>query len=131
MVIVTLKPSYDNLCRTRWVERHDAFEAFTELYEAVVSCMKEIIESSATAWNQETISGAQSHLRAIIELRFILALIVTKNVLAYTKRLSVKLQGRWQDIIRAHNNIKSVRESLENARNKGDSFYSTWFQEAS
>ena len=120
-----------DLCRTRWVERHDAFEAFTELYEAVVSCMEEITESSATAWNQETISGAQSHLRAIVEFRFILTLVVTKNVLAYTKGLSVKLQGRWQDIIRAHDNIKSVRQSLEDARKNVDLFHSTWFQEAS
>ncbi len=31
-----------DLCRTRWVELHDAFEAFAELYEPTVSCLEEI-----------------------------------------------------------------------------------------
>ena len=55
--------------------------------------MEEITESSAIAWSQETISGAQSHLRAATEFRFNLTLVLTKNALAYTKGLSVKLQG--------------------------------------
>ena len=118
-----------DLCKTRWVERHDAFEAFAELYVATVSCLEGIVESSST-WNRETVADAQSHLRALTEFKFLVALIITKNVLAYTKGLSVKLQGRYQDIIRAHSNIKSVTESLEDARKSVDTFHSMWFEEA-
>ena len=111
------------------MERHDAFEALTELYEAVISCMEEMTLESG--WNQETVSCAQSYLRATAEFRLIITLIVTKNVLAYTKGLSIKLQGRWQDIIRAHNNIGSVKKFLEDARRNVESVHSLLFQEAS
>ena len=57
--------------------------------------------------------------------------VTTKNVLAHTKGIVVKLQGRCQDIIRAHDNIKSVSESRENAKKNVDLFHSTRFQEAS
>ena len=97
----------------------------------LISCLEEITESSAAAWNQEMISSVQSHLRAMTEFRLLITHIDTKNVLAYNKGLSIKLQGGWQDIIRAHDNIKSVRESLKDPRENVELFHSTCFQEAS
>ena len=35
-----------DLCRTRWVERHEAFESFSMLYVALVHCFEEIVDSS-------------------------------------------------------------------------------------
>ena len=48
----------------------------------------------------------------------------------YTKRLSIKLQGRWQDIVRAVDNINSVKETIKDARENVDEFDSTWFEKA-
>ena len=50
--------------------------------------------------------------------------------MAYTKGLSVKLQGKWQDIIRAYNNIEAVKKVLQDARSKVEVFHTKWFDES-
>ena len=78
----------------------------------------------------ETLAVANSYLRALKEFKFIIALVITKNVLAYIKGLSVKLQGKWQDIARAYKDIKLVKESLSKARGSVDSFHRNWYEES-
>ena len=41
------------MCKTRWVERHEAFEVFSDLILPTVSCLEAIVNSSATEWNRE------------------------------------------------------------------------------
>ena len=119
------------LCKTRWVERHNAFETFLELFEPTVQCLEEIVEpTSRQLWNRKTISDASSHLRALTEFKFIATLTVSKNLLAYIKGLSVKLQGKWQDVSRAYNNIEAVIKQLQDVRSKVEEFHSKWFDEA-
>ena len=116
------------LCQTRWVERHDAFEAFSELFESTVQCLEEIVEpSSRQSWNR---ADASSHLRALTDFKFIITLITSKNLLAYIKGLSVKLRGRWQDIVNAYSNIETVLKKLEDVRSKMELFHSGYFDEA-
>ena len=46
---------------------------------------------------------------------FIVARVVTKDILAYTKPLSVKLQGHYVDIVRAYGKIKIIETALKDA----------------
>ena len=39
------------MCRTRWVELHEAFEVFRDLFMPIVCCMEEIALSHASEWN--------------------------------------------------------------------------------
>ena len=113
---------------TRCVERHDAFEAFSELFESIVQCLEEIVEpSSRQSWNR---ADASSHLRALTDFKFIITLTTSKNLLAYIKGLSVKLRGRWQDIVNAYSNIETVLKKLEDVRSKMELFHSRYFDEA-
>ena len=113
------------MCQTRWVERHDAFEAFSELFESTIQCLEEIVEpSSRQLWNRETVADASSHLRALTDFKFIV--IISKNLLAYIKGLSVKLQGKRQDIVRAYS---TVLKNLEDVRSNMELFHSKYFDE--
>ena len=53
------------LCRTRWVERHEAFEVFSDLFLPIFCCFEAIVHSSSSDWNRETRSDAQSFLLAV------------------------------------------------------------------
>ena len=55
--------------------------------------------------------------------------MLTQNILAYTKGLSVKLQGRYVDIARAHQDIESVMCDLKECRSKVDGFYNRVYQD--
>ena len=45
-VEVSKRKKLKELCKTRWVERHDAFEAFFELFNAILSCLEEMARST-------------------------------------------------------------------------------------
>ena len=60
---------------------------------------------------------------ALSQFSFIVTLTATQNVLAYTKGLSVKLQGRYVDIARAHCEISNLKATLQNIRSNVNSFH--------
>ena len=39
-----------SVCKTRWVERHEAFEEFFDLFLPLVCCMEEIKDANCDAW---------------------------------------------------------------------------------
>jgi len=73
------------MCRTRWIERHEAFEIFLDLFLPTVSCLEEVTSSRGEEWNRETCNDAHSYLLAISQFTFIVALVLTQKVLAFTK----------------------------------------------
>lgn len=87
------------LCRTRWVERHDAYDIFIDLFLPIVSCLEEIVNAPPSNWNQETRSEAQSFLLALSQFSFLVTLVVAHKIVGYTRGLSVKLQGCYVDVV--------------------------------
>jgi len=97
---------------------------------ATVSCLEEVTSSRGEEWNRETCNDAHSYLLAISQFTFIVALVLTQKVLAFTKGLSVKLQGRYVDVSYAHWQIESVKETLQTVRCTVDSFHDLVYKEA-
>ena len=66
----TRRTKLKELCRTRWVERHDAFEVLIDLYEPIV----ETLEHFATLPNTRTpgMADANSLLHAVTRFDFII-----------------------------------------------------------
>ena len=118
------------LCRTRWVERHEAFEVFSDLFLPTFCCLEAIVYSPPSDWNRETRSDAQSLLLAMSQFPFIVALVLAQKVLAYTNGLSVKLQGRYFDVVRAHDDIELVKATLKGVRSRVDDFHTNMYQQA-
>ena len=87
----------------------------------MIYCLEQIKDS--TDWNLDTRRDAQSHFLALTTFPFIFSLVVTKEVLGYTKTLSIKLQGRYVDIVIAHNDVSFVKQVLESARRDVESFH--------
>ena len=55
------------MCRTRWVERHKAFEVFIDLFLPIVRCLEDIVHAPVADWNKETRTDAQSYLLALYQ----------------------------------------------------------------
>ena len=119
-----------SVCKTRWVERHQAFEVFLDLYQPLVYCLEEIKDSTESEWNSETRKDAQSFFLALTRFPFLISLVVTKEVHGYTKALSVKLQGRYVDVVRAYRDVTFVQETLHSAREGVDSFHTRIYTSA-
>lgn len=118
------------MCRTRWVECHEAFAVFSDLFFPVVSCLEAIAISDHAHWNRDTRSDAQSLLLAMSQFSFVVALVATQNILTYTKGLSVKLQGPYVDVVRAYRDIKNVKATLLGARSRVNLFHDRIYTQA-
>ena len=78
------KKKLHDLCRTRWVERHEAYENFFTLYECIVNTMDVIrnerqheAEYDSWSWDRETLTKANGLIHALTNFEFIVALVVT------------------------------------------------------
>jgi len=117
------------MCKTRWVERHEAFEVFCDLFIAIYSCLEEIASSPVSEWNRESRAEAHTQLTAISKFSFIATLLISQRVLSYTKGLSVKLQGAYVDVARAFHDVTLVKSTLEKVRQNVDAFHHLLYEE--
>ena len=72
---------------------------------------------------------SQSLLLAMSQFSFMVALVLSQKILAYTKGLSVKLQGRYVDVVRAHRDIESVKAVISGVRSRVDDFHSQVYEQ--
>lgn len=87
-------------------------------------CLEAIVYSPPLDWNRERRSDAQSLLLAMSQFPFVVALVLSQEVLAYTKGLSVKLQGRYVDVVQAHRDIEHVKTTIKSVWSRVDDFHS-------
>lgn len=114
------------LCRTRWVERLDALEVVLDLAQAVTDAFSEMVENVNKQWNRDTVTQASALLKRF-DFEFIINLVVTQKVLAYTSSITTRLQTRGFDIVKAYDEIHLVITTLEKMRNKVDEFHHDCF----
>ena len=96
---------------------------FLDMFMSIVCCLEEITNSSLAEWNAETRSDAQSLFFTIFRFSFVVALVLTQKILSYIKGLSVKLQGRYVDVVRAYKNIENVKCTISKLRSDADNFH--------
>lgn len=116
------------LCRTRWVERHDAFEVFIDFLPAILGS----IEHYSHLPNTRTpgAADASSLYNSVTRFDFIISLVIVYKCLAYVRGLSKSLQQRSLDIGRAFQQVTLVKSCLEDTRNEVEEFHSKCFEQA-
>ena len=110
-----------SLCRTRWVERHDAFEVFLDLLRPIA----EALEEFALQPNTRTpgAADASSLCNCVADFQFIITLVVVHRCLAHIQGLSKSLQSRSHDVGRALHQVDVVRACLQEPRPNVDGFH--------
>ena len=95
------------------MERHDAYNTFTELYTPLDNTLTYIAENSSE-FTSDTVKKASSFLDGITEFQFIATLIIAKHILSTTQILSKSLQYRnAQDIVREWNHVKITNKRVK------------------
>jgi len=124
------KKKLKELCRTRWVERHDAFEVFIHLYKPLVNCLESLSQAPASEWNRDTRQEANVFFNSLLRFPLIVALMLTREVLLMTKVLSIKLQGAYIDIARAHEEVELVKQQVQNNREHLEVYHKRIYDDA-
>ena len=115
----TTKSKLLPLCRTRWVEKHNALEVTLDLSVAVIGAFTDMVENADKQWNRDTVTQALALLK-LFDFEFLINLVVTQKVLAYTSSITTRLQSTGFDIMKAYEEIHVVIATLEKVRNKVD-----------
>lgn len=100
-----------------------------ELFEPLLCCLEEI-KDSRDEWTRDSISDANSLYNSLSRFPFIVSLVITKDLLAFCKGISVKLQSRSIDIVKAHNEVEEVLATLKETRDDVDNFHDHMYSEA-
>ena len=118
------------LCRTWWVERHDALEVCVDLYPVIVQALHDIAHGEDSVfWNRDTVSVANGLLSTIEKFSFLLTLVF--NVLSYIMGLTVLLQQQSSlDIVKGIEMVQEVQEELKEVREEVDDWHKIWFKSA-
>uniref|UniRef100_A0A1X7TQY6 DUF4371 domain-containing protein n=1 Tax=Amphimedon queenslandica TaxID=400682 RepID=A0A1X7TQY6_AMPQE len=118
-----------DLCRTRWVQRLDAFTIFSSLYQSVLACFESIYLDGPALWSNDSITDANTLRHAITITDFISSFVITKSSLQYLHSLTANLQGSSTDIIHAVKEIETITSTIQNIRDNIDTYHDEWFTE--
>ena len=74
----------NNLCKTRWIERIDAYATFFELYPSTISTLQSISSrnDSNWSWDTDTHQKANGFLHQINSFKFLMAASITMRLLS-------------------------------------------------
>ena len=85
----------NNLCKTRWIERIDAYATFFELYPSTISTLQSISSQNDSnwSWDTDTHQKANGFLHQINSFKFLMAASITMRLLSVLRGITVKLQS--------------------------------------
>ena len=123
------KPLID-LCKTRWAERHSAFQHFYQSYKFLVIALEAIglgLHGSELSndfkditWDVDSKSQANSLLHALTDFEFIVVFLVAYQFLSHLSGITVKLQSRVLDVVEAYRKIDEVKQFYSEVRKNID-----------
>ena len=104
-----------NVCRTRSIERIDGMDRIVEILDPVAATVEDISMNrnapSHRNWNQNSRNDAQALINAIT-FSFIVTLVIVRHVLDLTRPLTVRLQKKAMDLLKAKEEIVLLKSAL-------------------
>ena len=107
----TRKRKLVDLCKTRWVARHDALVTFSSLWYQIWRQLVTINDGGG--WNASSSTAAASLLNCVTQFKFIVAFTTVSKVTSHIQALSVALQERAIAIVKAYSLVSRVMDRLK------------------
>ena len=111
-----------DLCKTRWAQRHSAYQHFYQSYIFIVQCFEVISmglhtenlsEHFATAsWDHDTKGTANSLLRGLTDFEFIVVFLIAYQLLSHLSGITVKLQSAYQKVDEVKSYYRETRKNI-------------------
>ena len=122
-----------NVCRTRWIERIDGMDRIVELLHPVVATLEDISMNrnapSHGNWNHNSRNDAQALINAIT-FSFIVTLVIVRHILDLTRPLTVRLQKKAMDLLKAKEEIDLLKSALTDMQTDIDTRHHALYEEA-
>ena len=109
-----------DICATRWVERIDPFEA-------VVLALERISNNEDGTWQGNCIIDANGLYGTCTSFEFMVALVVSRRGLSYTKPVTISFQKEDMEIAEGYKDIQLFKMSLSYVRENLEIYHEKWF----
>ena len=119
-----------DLCRTRWAERHHAYQHFYQCYKFLVMTLEFIAlglhqndagdSFTGASWSADSKRDANSLLHGITAFEFLVVCVTVYHTLSHLSGITVKLQSSTLDIVEAYHQIDEVKQFYKETRKSID-----------
>ena len=123
-----------NVCRTRWIERIDGMDRIVELLHPVLATLEDISMNrnsprDGSNWNQNGRNDAQALINAIT-FSFIITVVILRHILDLTRPLTVRLQKKAMDLLKAKEEIVLLKSALRGMQTDLNTRHYALYEEA-
>lgn len=139
-VHVTKRSPLLDLCKTRWASRHSAYQHFYQSYKFLVMSLRVIglglhqeelsADFKSATWDRESKDTATSLVNGITEFDFLVGFLTVYQFLSHLGGVTVKLQSRSLDIIKAYQEIDDIKSLYASIRSRIDVEFHKVYQQA-
>ncbi|XP_062870095.1 THAP domain containing 12a [Trichomycterus rosablanca] len=116
--------------RADWTDQHDTFELAIDLVEALLLCMDSIHDNEEQKWSDEIAHDAFVISEALSDFELVMALVVLKNTLSFSRAFGKNLQGQSGEVFSAAASLTAVLHSLNEVLENIEVYHEFWFEEA-
>jgi hypothetical protein len=100
---------------------------FYDFFPVLVNTFEAIGQGCSQGWNTDSSRQAEGFLGAITRFDFLMAFIIAKIGMSYTKGLTFSLQKQARDICNAYHEVTTVLDTLKAVREDIDNKHKEWF----
>ncbi|XP_066506445.1 THAP domain containing 12a [Hoplias malabaricus] len=118
------------VCHTNWTEQHDAFELAVDLLESLLLCMDSVHDNEEFKWSDELAHNAFVISEALSDFEFVMALVILKNTLSFSRAFGKNLQGQTSEVFSAASSLMAVLHSVNEVLENIEVYHEFWFEEA-
>ena len=116
-------------CRTRWVQRIDSLEIFTNLFPCILDALTKIGNNEGGNWNNDSVADASCYMFSLQRFQFVVTLVIVKNILSYCMNLTLRLQSSTADIAQAFKHVTTMKTTIADLRANIDDYHHKWYIE--
>jgi hypothetical protein len=115
---------------TRWVERISSLDTFLDAFVVIYQTLNYMQFGGNRNEFKNSTSDAQSHFRQVEKFDFVVALVITQNILDHTLSLTVQLQQKKIDIAQSLKLINVLKDNLARLRSSVDKYHDLYYDKA-
>ena len=132
------KPLID-VCRTRWAARHDSYTHFYNSYIPIVKSLEviclglhtdEYSSDYTTGYDTKSKTEARGLLAGLEMFEFVITFMTVYQMLAHLAGITIKLQSRSLDIVKAFSMVEEVQMVYQSMRDNINQDFDTIYDQA-
>ncbi len=123
----TKKTKLVSICKATWVEQVDTFQ---ELFIPLIDTLQDVANNVSGGSKPSLSADASCLLALITHFDFIVALVITRNILDATLPVTELWLGKSIDVMDGLNLVTTLKNDVTTVRTNVDFYHTTWYEEA-